>query len=322
MKIDITNKLMLAPLAGYTDQAMRRIALKWGADILYSEMVSARAIRYKDKKTTQMLTISPEEIKKGTVAIQLFGSDKEDLAYSVDYLNTNPGTSIVDLNLGCPAPKIVKNGDGSALLKDPDKIYTLLKAMREATDMTLSAKIRTGIEGMDNYLEVAQAVEESGVDYIIVHGRTREQQYAGVADWEKIIEIKENISIPVVGNGDITDPHIAKERLNRGVDALMIGRGAVGAPWIFKQIKEYISTGDYTQITVDQRFDTMIEHLVLSVDLKGQPVGVLEMRKQIHKYLAGLEGSAAIRNSINQVVKLQDVVDILNQYRTSIIDKE
>ena len=321
MKIDIKDKLMLAPLAGYTDTAFRKIAIKNGADIVYSEMVSARAIRHKDKKTKKMLEVDPWEKDNALVGIQLFGSAEEDLAYATEYVSGLDGVSLIDLNLGCPAPKIVNNGDGSALLKDSDKIYHLIRSMRDNTDHTLSAKIRLGIENMDNYLNVSQAIEEAGADFLIVHGRTREQQYEGLADWDKIQKVAKERKIPVVGNGDINSPEIAKKRLDQ-VDALMIGRGAIGAPWIFYQIKNYISTGEYKDISIDEIYKTMVEHLNLSAKLKGEPYGVLEMRKHIHKYLSGLEGSAKIRNEINKLIDKKDIIYCLDQYRVSIIDSK
>lgn len=222
------TKLFLAPLAGYTDSAFRTITFKMGVDIAYSEMISAKAMCYKDKKTLEMLNISPEE---GQVGIQLFGSEDLVLKKATCYLDKREDVSIIDLNLGCPAPKIVKNGEGSALLKEPSKIYSLVKSMKLSTSKPVSAKIRLGIENNLNYLEVSKAIEEAGADLLIVHGRTREQQYSGESNWEAIGEIKSSVSIPVVGNGDIKSGEDAKNAFETfKVDGLMIGRGAVGNP--------------------------------------------------------------------------------------------
>jgi tRNA-dihydrouridine synthase B len=316
-KVNKDTKLFLAPLAGYTDSAFRTITFKMGVDIAYSEMISAKAMCYKDKKTLEMLNISPEE---GQVGIQLFGSEDLVLKKATCYLDKREDVSIIDLNLGCPAPKIVKNGEGSALLKEPSKIYSLVKSMKLSTSKPVSAKIRLGIENNLNYLEVSKAIEEAGADLLIVHGRTREQQYSGESNWEAIGEIKSSVSIPVVGNGDIKSGEDAKNAFETfKVDGLMIGRGAVGNPWIFREIKDYLSKGSITKISDTDKFDIILEHIELICNLKGERIGIPEMRKHLHSYLKGMKNSSKLKNELNTIKNKDELIEILLLYKEELL---
>lgn len=312
MKIDIKNKLILAPMAGYSDQAFRRLCFEEGADIAYSEMVSAKALQYNDKNTKELLYIAKDE---ASVAIQIFGSELKVLQDAVIYLNGDERVSIIDFNLGCPAPKIVKNSEGSALLRDVDRIYELVKGMTKVSEKPFSVKMRLGIDENLNYLETSKAIEAAGADFLIVHGRTREMYYSGEADWNAIGEIKKALSIPVVGNGDIHTPEAAKYALeNYGVHALMIGRGAVGRPYLFRQIKEYLETGIYEPIALEEHFRILDRHIDYECELKGERVGIREMRKHIHSYIKGLDNSAVVKNNINKITEVKVLKEYLWAY--------
>lgn len=316
-KISIKNEVILAPMAGFTDGAFRTIAFENGADIAISEMVSAKAMKYGDKKTFDLLKTYRDEKEVG---IQIFGSDPEILAFACSYLDKDPKVNIIDLNLGCPAPKIFKNGEGSALLDDPKKIYELLSAMRKATSKTLSGKIRLGISDKNNYIELARAVEEAGADFITVHGRTRDQYYSGQADWEAIGNIKASLSIPVVGNGDIGfDTDIEKLLADYKVDGLMIGRHAVGSPWIFSKVKADLLGEEYSYPTIEEKFSIMTKHINLACDLKNERVAIPELRKHLHSYLKGFPKAAQIKNQINTVKSKEELVELLLAYRDSLL---
>lgn len=316
-KIDIKNKVFLAPMAGYTDQAFRIISFRQGVDISYSEMISAKAMKYKDRKTYEMLEISDEE---STVGIQLFGSEPDILAEATKYLDSLEKVDIIDLNLGCPAPKIFKNNEGSSLLKDPSLIYKLLKSMRNATDKPLSAKMRIGIDNKNNYIEVARAIEESGVDFLIVHGRTRQEYYTGVADWDAIGNIKSKIKIPVVGNGDINlNTDIDNLLSTYKVDGLMIGRGAVGSPWIFNKIKSDLNNLDYFPLSVSEKFNIIYEHIDLICKLKEERIAIPEMRKHLHSYLKGMKDSSKLKNNINSIKTKNELKNILKAYELELL---
>lgn len=304
-------------MAGFTDGAFRTIAFENGADIAISEMVSAKAMKYKDKKTLDLLKIYENEKEVG---IQLFGSDPEILGAACRDLEDNPRINIIDLNLGCPAPKIFKNGEGSALLAHPEKIYDLLSAMRKNTSKTLSGKIRLGISDKNSYLEVARAVEEAGADFITVHGRTRDQYYSGQADWEAIGHIKEVLKIPVIGNGDISfDTDIKKLLADYKVDGLMIGRGTVGSPWIFSKAKADLLDEPYTYPTIEERFSIIVDHINLACRLKPERVAIPELRKHLHSYLKGLPGAAKIKNDINTVKTKDQLVELLLAYKDLVL---
>lgn len=316
-KVDIKNKLFLAPMAGYTDKAFRIISFRQGVDISYSEMISAKAMKYKDKKTFDMLEVSAEE---KTVGIQIFGSEEDVLSEATKYLDEREDIDIIDLNIGCPAPKIFKNEEGACLLNSPIKIFNLLSAMRKSTNKTLSAKMRIGIEDKKNYIEIARAIEDSGVDLVIVHGRTREQYYSGKADWEAIGNIKSTLNIPVIGNGDI-DINTDINRLIEiyKVDGLMIGRGAVGSPWIFNKIKSDLEKKQYNLPDLNEKINIMIEHIELICEIKKETIAIPEMRKHLHAYLKGMKDSAKLKNYINTIKTKEELIDVLHWYRSELL---
>lgn len=304
-------------MAGYTDKAFRIISFRQGADIAYGEMVSAKALKYRDKRTLEMLEVYPEE---KTVGIQLFGSDPEILGEGTKFLDSKDEIDIIDLNIGCPAPKIYKNQEGSALLKDPSLVYKILSKMRKNTTKTLSAKMRLGISDTKPYLEIARAIEEAGADYLIVHGRTRDQYYTGLADWEKIGHIKETLNIPVVGNGDINMETNIKDLLETyKVDSLMIGRGAVGSPWIFSKIKGDLEVVSLEPLTLNEKFQVIKDHVELICQFKGEKIGIPEIRKHLHGYFKGMKNSAKLKNEINTVKSKDEILDILNRYKVQIL---
>lgn len=297
--IELDNPFFAAPLAGVTDAPYRRLCRRFGAALVYSEMVSAKGLYYNDKKTEQLLYVYEDE--KPT-AYQIFGSDPEIMAYAARELEERENV-ILDVNMGCPVPKIVKNGEGSALMKNPDLVYRIISAMTKATDKPVTAKIRAGFDSSSvNAVEVAKAIEAGGAAAVAVHGRTREQYYSGSADWGVIAAVKKSVDIPVIGNGDVTDGKSALAMMEEtGCDFVMIGRAALGNPWIFSQLKAAWKGGEYIPPTLEEKKQVMLEQLDMMTELKGEYGAVREMRKFVGWYLKGAPGSAAFRGSVNQI---------------------
>ncbi|NLY20176.1 MAG: tRNA dihydrouridine synthase DusB [Tissierellia bacterium] len=318
--LELDNNVFLAPLAGYTDQAFRRMCKKHGVGLMYTEMVSAKAMYYGDKKTKSLLSIAKEEMPVG---IQIFGSDPFIMSKVVDeYLNTDDRIALIDINMGCPAPKIVKNGDGSALLENPELVYDIVKSIVSITDKPVTAKIRLGIRGNLNYMKVAEKIELAGGSALTVHGRTREMYYSGESDWEKIAEVANHLSIPVIGNGDIGSAEKGIYRLQTSNCAgISIGRGAIGNPFIFNQIKDALNGNEIVEPTIKEVFETLYEHYELTCELKGEKVGVMEMRKHINHYLKGLYGAAEVKNTINGLDSIEEVLKVLKEYEKR-LDKQ
>lgn len=307
---EVSNEVFLAPMAGVTDLPFRLICKRFGCGLLYTEMINAKALCYDDANTKKMLNIMDEE---HPVAVQIFGSEPEFMGKATKILNDYPN-EILDINMGCPAPKVVKNGDGSALMRNPELAKKVLSSVVENSSKPVTLKIRKGWDDNSvNALEIALIAQEVGVDAITIHGRTREQYYAGNADWDIIKLIKDNVDIPVIGNGDVTSIEDAiKIKNDTNCDAIMIGRGAQGNPWIFERINHYLKTGEILpQPTTDEKIGVAIDHMELAIAEHGEYVAVREMRKHIGWYLKGMKNSARIRDKINKLEDPEEVIKTL-----------
>lgn len=298
--VGLSGPFLLAPLAGITDGPFRRLCSEAGAGLVYSEMVSAKGLWYKDKNTGGLLEILPGE---GPVAYQLFGHEPEIMAFAARELDKRDNV-IFDINMGCPVPKIVKNGEGSALMKNPDLAHDVVAAAVKNTSKPVTVKIRAGWDADSiNAVEVAHAVSAAGASAIAVHGRTREQYYSGKADWSVIAAVKRAADIPVIGNGDVTDGASALRMVEEtGCDFVMVARGALGNPWIFRELNA-AWRGDPLPPppTKEDKKQMMLRHFNDVLDLKGEYVAVREMRKHVGWYLKGVPGAAAFRGKINQI---------------------
>jgi len=308
--INIENNVFLAPMAGITDTVYRVICKEYGCGVVYSEMVSAKGMMHNNSNTKKMLEINEKE---HPVAVQIFGSEPKILCDMVKSLEDYP-VDIIDINMGCPAPKIVKNGEGCALMKNPKLIGEIVKKVSSSTSKPVTIKIRKGFdENCVNAVEIAKIAEYNGAAAVTIHGRTREQYYSGLADWDIIKKAKENVSIPIIGNGDVTCPEKAKQLFDyTGCDAIMIGRAAQGNPWIFKRVIHYLETGEILpQPDIDEKVNTAVKHLNMLVDYKGEYIGVREMRKHLGWYTKGLRNSAALRVMINKVESKEEMKKLI-----------
>lgn len=307
--IELKHGLCLAPMAGYTDRAMRLVCYKYGAEYSVTEMVSAKAVVYGDQKTHLLARIMPDE---GPVAVQIFGSEPEIMAEAAHTLS-NPKFGIpavaMDINMGCPVNKIFSNGEGSALMKKPELIYKITKAVSSAIDIPTTVKIRSGINKSSvNAIECALAAEEGGASLLCIHGRTREQMYGGLADREIIKNVKSALHIPVIANGDIVDSESALAMLrDTNADGIAIGRGAVGNPFIFSEIISAIEGRPFNETSIEERIDTALLQLRTAIEEKGERIAIPEARKQIALYLRSFRGAARIRAEINRSITYLDV---------------
>lgn len=308
--VQLENSYILGPMAGVTDLPFRLLCKEQGAGLVCMEMVSAKGILYNNKNTESLLTIHPEETP---ASLQLFGSDPKIVSEMAKRIEERP-FAILDINMGCPVPKVVRNGEGSALMKNPKLVYELVSAVVKAIEKPVTVKIRKGFDDDHvNAVEIAKIIEEAGAAAVAVHGRTREQYYSGRADWEIIRQVKEAVSIPVIGNGDVTSGEKAiAMREQTGCDGIMIARGAQGNPWIFSELLEYERTGTLPpRPSVEEIRKTMLRHARLQIEYKGGYLGIREMRKHVAWYTKGLHGSAKLREAINQVETYEELENIL-----------
>ncbi|MBS6196472.1 MAG: tRNA dihydrouridine synthase DusB [Clostridiales bacterium] len=314
--IELQNNVVLAPMAGVTDLPFRLLCREQGVGLLCMEMVSAKAIYYNNKNTEDLMRIEPEE---NPISLQLFGSDPYIMSEMAKRIEEKP-FDILDINMGCPVPKVVNNGEGSALMKNPKLVGEIVSAVSKAIRKPLTVKIRKGFdEDNINAVEIAKIIEASGGAAVIVHGRTRQQFYSGQADWDIIRRVKEAVKIPVIGNGDVDSPERAKMLVEQtGCDGIMVGRAAQGNPWIFRQITQYLETGEKPEKpSLDEVKQMIARHAGLQLQYKGEYTGIREMRKHVAWYTAGYPHSARMRGAVNEIESMDQLLKLVEEWSNS-----
>jgi nifR3 family TIM-barrel protein len=320
--IEMKNPVVLAPMAGVCNSAFRLTVKEFGAGLVCAEMVSDKAILFNNQKTMDMLYIDERE---KPLSLQIFGGEKETLVEAAKFVDKNTTADIIDINMGCPVPKITKCDAGAKWLLDPNKVYEMVAAVVDAVEKPVTVKMRIGWDENHIYaIENAQAVERAGGQAVAVHGRTRAQMYEGKADWNIIKQVKQSVNIPVIGNGDVETPQDAKRMLDEiGVDGVMIGRAALGNPWMIYRTVKYLETGELMpEPSVREKIDVCILHLDRLIDLKNEKIAVREMRKHAAWYLKGVRGNAKVRNVINECNTRNDLVNLLTAYADEVEEKQ